>query len=102
MNCWDVPHLAAGSAPPQVDPDKVIVYNMRYSSNLIPFYFKLLSRFCPFAERTILVLLAKNIPFEVVNINLKRKPEWFLAETWGQVSVVRYGMGLGLVFGKMK
>ena len=28
-------------------------------------------RFCPFAERTILVLLTKNIPFNVVNINLK-------------------------------
>jgi len=75
MNHWDVPHLAEGSTPPQVDPDRVTVYNMR---------------FCPFAQRTILVLLAKNIPFDVVNINLKKKPEWFLKETWGLVSVVRY------------
>lgn len=37
-----------------------------------------------------LVLLAKNLPFDVVNINLSRKPEWFVENTWGTVSVVRY------------
>ena len=37
-----------------------------------------------------LTLLAKGVPFEVVNINLKSKPEWFLQQTWGTVSVVRY------------
>ena len=47
-------------------------------------------RFCPFAERTILVLLTKNIPFNVVNINLKKKPDWFQEKTWGTVSVVKY------------
>ena len=47
-------------------------------------------RFCPFAERTILVLLTKGIPFDVVNINLNKKPDWFLANTWGKVSVVQY------------
>ena len=26
----------------------------------------------------------------MVNINLSKKPEWFLANTWGTVSVVRY------------
>lgn len=72
---WDVPHLAAGSSQPPVDPDQVTVYNMR---------------FCPFAERTILVLLAKKIPFKVININLKKKPEWFLEKTFGLVSVVLY------------
>merc|ERR1712130_659359 len=75
MDPWNVPHLAAGSAPPNVNPDKITVYNMR---------------FCPFAQRTILVLLAKKIPFDVVNINLQKKPEWFVANTWGTVSVVRY------------
>ena len=49
-----------------------------------------MSRFCPYAQRTILTLLAKQIPFDVVNINLKSKPEWFLQNTWGTVSVVRY------------
>ncbi|XP_044518497.1 glutathione S-transferase omega-1-like isoform X1 [Gracilinanus agilis] len=34
-------------------------------------------RFCPFAQRTRLVLKAKGIKHEVVNINLKNKPEWF-------------------------
>jgi len=67
--------MALGSVAPKVDPERVTVYNMR---------------FCPFAQRTILVLLEKNIPFDVVNINLKKKPDWFLNETWGLVSVVRY------------
>lgn len=33
--------------------------------------------FCPFAERARLVLLAKKLPHEIVNINLKEKPEWY-------------------------
>ena len=49
-----------------------------------------ISRFCPFAQRTILVLLAKQMPFDVVNINLKKKPAWFLEKTYGTVSVVKY------------
>ncbi|XP_031434929.1 glutathione S-transferase omega-1 [Clupea harengus] len=35
-------------------------------------------RFCPFAQRTRLVLHAKGIKHETVNINLKDKPDWFL------------------------
>ncbi|XP_007252319.1 glutathione S-transferase omega-1 [Astyanax mexicanus] len=35
-------------------------------------------RFCPFAQRTRLVLQAKGINFETVNIDLKEKPEWYL------------------------
>lgn len=34
-------------------------------------------RFCPFAQRAHLVLDAKNIPYNVTNIHLKAKPEWF-------------------------
>jgi len=37
-------------------------------------------RFCPFAQRSLLVLHAKNIPHEIVNINLSSKPEWYLAK----------------------
>lgn len=33
-------------------------------------------RFCPYAHRVMLVLNAKRIPHHVVNINLKRKPDW--------------------------
>lgn len=33
-------------------------------------------RFCPYAQRAHLVLDAKNIPHNIVNIHLKQKPEW--------------------------
>lgn len=33
-------------------------------------------RFCPFAHRAHLVLDAKQIPHNVINIHLKEKPEW--------------------------
>lgn len=75
MADWNTPHLAAGSPEPQVDPETIAIYNMRY---------------CPFAQRTMLVLLEKKLPFSVYNINLSSKPEWFLANTWGTVSVVRH------------
>ncbi|XP_034537907.1 glutathione S-transferase omega-1-like [Notolabrus celidotus] len=35
-------------------------------------------RFCPFAHRARLVLTAKGIKHDTININLKDKPEWFL------------------------
>jgi len=70
-NPWDIPHLT--STRPKMDPSKITVCNMR---------------FCPYAERAVLVLLAKNLPFDVVNINLTNKPEWFLAETEGKVPVL--------------
>ncbi|KAG9484770.1 hypothetical protein GDO78_008073 [Eleutherodactylus coqui] len=34
-------------------------------------------RFCPYVQRTRLVLICKGIKHEVVNINLKSKPDWF-------------------------
>ncbi|VEN48227.1 unnamed protein product [Callosobruchus maculatus] len=34
------------------------------------------NRFCPYSQRIILVLDAKKIPYEVVNINLSNKPDW--------------------------
>ena len=48
-----------------------------------------------------LTLLAKGVPFEVLNINLKNKPEWFLQQTWGTVSVVRYRKYLRIKIGKI-
>nr|XP_020456083.1 glutathione S-transferase omega-1 [Monopterus albus] len=35
-------------------------------------------RFCPFAQRTRLVLNAKGIKHDIINIDLASKPEWFL------------------------
>jgi glutathione S-transferase len=35
---------------------------------------------CPFAQRVRLIVAAKNIPHEEVNIHLKQKPEWFLSQ----------------------
>ncbi|CAI9605493.1 unnamed protein product [Staurois parvus] len=56
--------LAKGSAAPCPVPQGLIrLYSMR---------------FCPFAQRARLVLIAKGINHEVVNINLKNKPDWYL------------------------
>jgi len=72
---WHTPHLSAGSIQPVVDPAKLTLYNMRL---------------CPWAERTVLVLLAKKLPFVNININLRNKPEWFKETTLGQVPVIMY------------
>ncbi|XP_078421127.1 glutathione S-transferase omega-1-like [Cetorhinus maximus] len=55
--------LTKGSPAPGPVPAGVVrVYSMR---------------FCPFAQRTRLVLEAKGIKYEVININLVNKPDWF-------------------------
>lgn len=33
-------------------------------------------RFCPYAQRSHIILEAKKIPYDTVNINLTEKPEW--------------------------
>ncbi|CAH0729870.1 unnamed protein product, partial [Brenthis ino] len=53
-------HLKKGDPLPPYN-GKLRVYNMRY---------------CPFAQRTILALNAKQIDYEIVNIDLIEKPEW--------------------------
>lgn len=56
-------HLTTGSTlPPKKDDGLLRLYSMN---------------FCPFAQRVRLVLKAKNIPHEIVNINLINKPEWY-------------------------
>ncbi|CAH6943070.1 glutathione S-transferase omega-1 [Phodopus roborovskii] len=55
--------LGKGSSPPGPVPEGLIrIYSMR---------------FCPFAQRVLMVLKAKGIRHEIININLKSKPEWF-------------------------
>lgn len=54
-------HLGPGSICPPLAPGVLRCYSMKY---------------CPFAQRTRLVLLAKNIKHEVINVNLATKPGW--------------------------
>ncbi|XP_066457783.1 glutathione S-transferase omega-1-like [Eleutherodactylus coqui] len=59
--------LAKGSPAPGPVPEGLIrLYSMR---------------FCPYALRARLVLVAKEIRHEVININLLSKPEWFLEKS---------------------
>ncbi|KAL2769298.1 glutathione S-transferase omega-2 isoform 4 [Daubentonia madagascariensis] len=46
-------------------------------------------RFCPYSHRTRLVLKAKGIRHEIVNINLRNKPEWYYTKhPLGQIPVL--------------
>ncbi|XP_077978839.1 glutathione S-transferase omega-1-like [Glandiceps talaboti] len=70
-------HLATGAAFPPLKDGTIRLYSMR---------------FCPFAQRTRLVLAAKGIEHETVNCNLKNKPEWlFEKNPKGLVPVVEHG-----------
>lgn len=51
-------------------------------------------RFCPFAQRTRLVLNAKGIKHDTVNINLKDKPDWYFEKNpLGLVPTLENGRG---------
>jgi len=56
-------HLKTGEACPPLAKDKLRLYAMRY---------------CPYAERAMIALSIKQIPHEVVNLNLQEQPEWYL------------------------
>ncbi|XP_030765673.1 pyrimidodiazepine synthase-like [Sitophilus oryzae] len=56
-------HLAAGSVEPPRVEGQLRLYSTKY---------------CPYAERVRLVLKAKNLKHDIVNINLIRKPDWYL------------------------
>lgn len=55
--------------------------------------YKLISfKLCPFVQRSVIVLKLKKIPFEVLYIDLKNKPEWFLKiSPTGKVPVLQVG-----------
>lgn len=67
--------MGKGSCPPGPVPEGVIrIYSMR---------------FCPYSHRTRLVLKAKSIRHEIININLKNKPDWYYTKhPFGQVPVL--------------
>jgi len=54
-------HLSEGTTCPPLTEGKLRLYSME---------------FCPYAQRARLVLLAKNIPHDIVNVNLIKKPDW--------------------------
>ncbi|XP_012942204.1 glutathione S-transferase omega-1 [Aplysia californica] len=58
----DVKSSSAGTPFPPLQKTALRLYSMR---------------FCPYAQRTRLVLEHKNIPYETVNIHLGSKPSWF-------------------------
>ncbi|XP_032668047.1 pyrimidodiazepine synthase-like [Odontomachus brunneus] len=56
-------HLAAGSEKPEEVEGLARLYSMKH---------------CPFVHRIKLILSLKDVAYEIVNINLKNKPEWYL------------------------
>ncbi|KAF7268968.1 pyrimidodiazepine synthase-like [Rhynchophorus ferrugineus] len=56
-------HLSTGSVEPPRQEGLIRLFSMQ---------------FCPYAQRVRLVLKAKGIPHDIVNINLIKKPEWYL------------------------
>ncbi|KAJ6642445.1 Pyrimidodiazepine synthase [Pseudolycoriella hygida] len=55
-------HLKAGDSEPNLPNDgKLQIFSMR---------------FCPYAQRALIVLEAKKLSYETININLSNKPEW--------------------------
>nr|QWV59556.1 glutathione S-transferase omega 1 [Lasioderma serricorne] len=55
-------HLEKGSEQPPKVKAKLRLYSMEY---------------CPYAHRVRLILLAKGVDHDIVNINLLNKPEWY-------------------------
>ncbi|XP_034831653.1 pyrimidodiazepine synthase-like [Maniola hyperantus] len=54
-------------------------------------------RFCPYAERSVLVLNAKKLEYDLVFINLDHKPEWiFNFSPKGTVPALEYEQGKGI------
>ncbi|CAN7982691.1 unnamed protein product [Ixodes pacificus] len=66
---------SAGMEFPSLAPGKLRVY---------------VTRFCPFSHRTLLMLRAKNLAHEVVNVDLNNKPEWlFKLHPAGHVPILQ-------------
>ncbi|XP_066147819.1 pyrimidodiazepine synthase-like [Euwallacea fornicatus] len=74
------PHLKKGSKePPGPTQGKLRLYS---------------NRFCPYSQRVILVLDAKKIAYDVVNINLYSKPDWYYDKSpFGKVPAIELENG---------
>jgi len=49
-------------------------------------------KLCPFVQRAVIVLLEKNVDFDITYIDLKDKPDWFLnISPMGKVPVLKVG-----------
>ncbi|KAL0822435.1 hypothetical protein ABMA28_004505 [Loxostege sticticalis] len=71
-------HLKKGDPQPPYN-GKLRIYNMR---------------FCPYAQRTILALNAKEIDYEIVNVNLMNKPDWIFDKSpFGKVPALEIKQG---------
>ncbi|XP_011499678.1 PREDICTED: pyrimidodiazepine synthase-like [Ceratosolen solmsi marchali] len=72
-------HLTVGSKAPPMEKGKLRLYSMR---------------FCPYAQRIHLILDTKKIPYDVVFINLSRKPEWLQEKSpLGKVPCLEFDNG---------
>jgi len=75
-NSLNLPHLVTGSPMPAIDPDTLTVLNMR---------------FCPYAQRTILCLNAKEADYKLINCALMTRPDWLWeVNPLGKVPVLLY------------
>ncbi|KAG6444793.1 pyrimidodiazepine synthase isoform X2 [Manduca sexta] len=76
---FNTKHLTIGDPLPPWN-GKLRVYNMRL---------------CPFAQRTILALNAKQLDYEVINIDLTDKPEWLTSKSaFGKVPALEIEEGV--------
>jgi glutathione S-transferase len=50
------------------------------------------AKVCPYAQRVRMVLLTKGVEFDVIEIDLKNKPDWFAeVSPHGKVPVLQHG-----------
>lgn len=70
-------HLGPLDPCPKIDQNKLTLFNMRY---------------CPYAQRTVLLLDAKKIPYDNINVDTMYKPQWLLDRNpLGKVPTVQIG-----------
>nr|AKS40348.1 glutathione S-transferase omega 4 [Chilo suppressalis] len=78
---FNTKHLEKGDPLPSYN-GKLRVYNMRY---------------CPWAHRAILALNAKELDYEIVNINTQNKPDWLPSKSaFGKVPALEIQDGVSI------